>query len=170
MVSWCLGGTMDKLYMQYAELLGETTVMELDLNDKKRALFEIYAELDMGKKEDGSYGIELSAHAMTNINDRLYKLGMENSIIYADVFNVSEPSKSILWPCNLRAFVIGMLASARSKNSYSEKPSKNTAGGKEYHYEVEIKKWGTDEMSLIFTAIVESNIIKTGYFNWKENK
>ena len=156
---------MDKIYLQYAELLGAVSTMEVELSEKKRALIEIKEEIDSEE-----YGLDLTAHASTNINKRICELAMENAIIYEDVFNIKDQSKSLLWPCNLKAFVIGMLASARSKGSFQKKPSKNTQGGNEYHYEVEIKKWSTDKEVLIFTAIVESNMVKTGYFNWEDRK
>jgi hypothetical protein len=47
-----------------------------------------------------------------------------------------------------------------------QKPSKNKKDGLEYHYSIKITKWSSDEQSLIFTAVVEDYVIKTGYFNW----
>ena len=161
---------MDKIYLQYAEVLGDVSTLELELSEKKRALTEIRGELESYKKDDGSYGLDLTAHAFTNITDRLSQLASEYPVIYSDVFNPNQPSRALLWPNNLRAFIISILASAREKKSFQEKPSKNTTGGKEYHYNVEIKKWSTDREVLIFTAIVESNVVKTGYFNWEDRR
>ena len=158
----------DKLYLQYAELFSDISITELELNEKKRNLEEIRDELS--NESDGSVGIDLTAHAFTNISDRLSVLASENGSVYADVFNPGNPSKAILWPNNLRSFIIGMLANERSKNKQIEKPSKNTNGGTEYHYDIEIKKWSNEKASLIFTAIVESNMVKTGYFNWSDRR
>lgn len=152
----------DKVYVQYAQWTSDINELENKLNKKKVELEEMRAFLST----DGSYGLYLSAHAFTNISERMSSLAMENSEIYKDLINTEDPSKSILLPSNLKAFIIGILASARTKNQYVEKPSKNGKGGKEFHYESEIKKWGTQKDALIFTAIVESNAIKTGYFNW----
>lgn len=154
----------DKIYLQYAETLSSISITELELSEKMRALSEIREELEGYKKDDGSFGLDLTAHAFTNISDRLSELASKYPIIYSDVFNPNEPSRALLWPSNLRAFIIGMIASSYGKKE--EKPSKNT-NGKEYHYNVEIKKWSTDTEVLVFTAIVESNVVKTGYFNWE---
>lgn len=159
---------MDKIYLQYAEVLSDVSTLELELSEKKRALNEIRSELESCRKDDGSYGLDLTAHAFTNITDRLSQLAYEFPVIYNDVFNPNQPSRALLWPSNLRAFIISILASSREKKSFQEKPSKNTAGGKEYHYNAEIKKWGTDKKVLIFTAIIESGVVKTGYFNWED--
>lgn len=158
---------MDKIYVQYAELLSEVAELEFKIGEKKTSIDEIQKELS-GPSGDGSYGLTLSAHAFTNICDRLASLAAENSMIQKDLINTEDASKSILLPANLRAFVIGILSSARTKNQYKRKPSKNGSEGVEYHYESEIKKWGTSDHALIFTGIVESNTIKTGYFNWSK--
>jgi len=158
---------MDKIYIQYAELLAETSNLELELSRKKRNLEEVRLELNKEVDEDGSYGLDLSAHAFTNLSDRLVCLADSNSVIFNDLMNITDTSKSILWPNNMRAFIIGIIAIAKSKNKLTQKPSKNTEGGTEYHYEIEIEKWGTSKEALVFTAVVESNVIKTGYFNWK---
>lgn len=165
MESWYSGGNMvDKIYKQYAEVLNEVSVAELDISEKKRSLEELRLELS----DDNSIGLDVTAHAFTNISDRLSSLASENKVIYMDVFNPSNPSKAILWPNNLRAFIISMLASARSKGTYSDKPSKNSDNGTEYKYDVEIKKWSNDKEVLVFTAIVENKVVKTGYFNWEK--
>jgi hypothetical protein len=158
----------DKLYLQYAELFSDISITELELNEKRRHLEEVKEEI--AKDNDGSFGLDLTAHAFTNITDRLSSLASEYSVVYSDVFNPQNPSKAILWPNNLRSFIIGMLANERAKNKQTEKPSKNTNGGTEYHYDIEIKKWSNDRSSLIFTAIVESNMVKTGYFNWTDRR
>jgi hypothetical protein len=159
---------MDKIYLQYAEIFSEVSLLELELSEKRRALSEVRSELE--KHPAGNFGLDLTAHAFTNITDRLSGLASEFPVIYNDVFNPGEPSRALLWPSNLRAFIISMLASANSKKQFSEKPSKNNAGGKEYHYDIEIKKWSTDRDILLFTAIVEDSVIKTGYFNWVGRK
>jgi hypothetical protein len=160
----------EKLYLQYAELLSEISIAELEMNEKKRALSELKTELDKDREVDGSLGLEVTAHAFTNIAERLAILASENPAIHADVMNVKEPSKAILWPSNLKAFVIGTIANAKLKKNYTEKPSRNSPGKKEYHYEIELNKWGTDSEELHFTAVVENNVVKTGFFNWYERK
>lgn len=159
---------MDKMYLQYAELFSDISITELELNEKRRNLEEVKEEIS--KSEDKSIGLDLTAHAFTNITDRLSVLASEYGVIFADVFSPHNPSKAILWPNNLRSFIIGMLANEKAKNRLTEKPSKNNNGGTEYHYDIEIKKWGNDRSSLIFTAIVECNMVKTGYFNWTDRR
>jgi hypothetical protein len=155
---------IEKIYLQYAEMSGDISATELELSEKKRSLEEIKNELL--STGDGGVGLDLTAHAFTNISDRISSIAAENVSIYADVFNPSNPSKAILWPNNLRAFIISMIANARSKGSFTEKQSRSSKEGTEYKYDVEIKKWSNDRSVLVFTAIVESNVVKTGYFNW----
>jgi hypothetical protein len=154
-----------KIYLQYAELFSDISISELELNEKKRNLEEVKEEL----KQNPDFGLDLTAHAFTNISDRLSALASENSVIFSDVFNPQNPHKALLWPNNLRSFIIGMIANARSKGDPIKKPSKNSQGD-EYQYDIEIKKWGNDKTSLIFTTIVESNMVKTGYFNWMDRR
>lgn len=139
--------------------------MELELSEKMRTLSEIKQELEINGT---CYGMDLTAHAFTNISDRLAELASKHPVIYSDVFSPNEQSRALLWPNNLRAFIISMLASAYEKNHFEEKSSKSN--GKEYHYNVEIKKWSNDKEVLIFTAIIESNVVKTGYFNWSDRR
>jgi hypothetical protein len=157
---------MNKVYLQYAEITTEISGLEFELSEKKRAIKEIRDELT--SYDNGRYGLDLTAHAFTNISNRLSELASESSVIYSDVYNKENPNKSLLWPSNLKAFIISIIASC--KEDGREKESKNTSGGKEYHFDIEIKKWSTDKDVLVFTAIVESNMIKTGYFNWIERK
>lgn len=159
---------MEKIYLQFAEFLGKIAALEFEISEYKRSLEEIRDELMDDVKEGGGFGVDLSAHAFTNIANRLTSLASDSSVIHKDLFNVNKHAESLIWPPNMRAFVIGVIANARSKNEFSIKDSKNVQGGKEYHYEIEIKKWSTKRNALVFVAIVESNVIKTGFFNWIE--
>jgi len=160
----------EKIYLQYADILSQTAILEFQLNEKKRALEEMKDELDKDKFTDGGFGLELSAHAFTNISSRLSALAVENIVIYKDVMNSENQADSLIWPSNMKAFVIGMIANARQKKEFEIKDSKNRDGGKEFHYEIEIKTWSNSKSALVFIAIVESNVIKTGYFNWIDKK
>jgi hypothetical protein len=71
----------------------------------------------------------------------------------------------LLLPSKLKSFIITLIADARSKGNFTEERSKNTNGGVEYRYVIEIKKWN-DERSLQMVCIVENGNVKTGYFNW----
>jgi len=155
---------MEKIYMQYAETFSSISSLEFQLSEKRRALEEIREELMSDK--DGGFGIELSAHAFTNIANRLSDLASENPIIHKAVMNIERPERCLLWPSNMKSFIIGMIANARYKNEFKIEKSKNTDDGQEYHYEIEIKSWGTTRHSLYFIGIVEGVTIKTGYFNW----
>ena len=159
---------MNKIYKQYGEALRDVGLAEADLARKKTALNQIKSELGKNLSEgDGSVGIDISAHAFTNISDRLQRLAMENQVIYDDVFNKDEPSLSILWPNNLRAFVVTLLAEAYDKSAVVQKPSKNNHNRFEYHYNIKIEKWSGSDNSLIFTGVVEGGNLKTGFFNWE---
>ena len=158
---------MQKIYKQYGEALREVGLAESDLAKKRSALNEIRSELRRNLTDgDGSIGLELSAHAFSNIGNRLQKLAMENPTIYSDVFNQENPPMSIIWPSNLEAFIITIMAEALDKSAVVQKPSKNTRDGKEYHYTIQIDKWSGPDSSLVFTGVVEGGTIKTGFFNW----
>ena len=145
---------MEKIYLQYAEVLSKIASLEFELSNEKRTLEEIKDELMTEAGNDGGFGIELSAHAFTNIANRLTALGSDSKVINNDLFNVKSQSESLIWPPNMKAFVIGMIANARHKNEFTIKDSKNNNGNKEYHYEIEIKNWSTQRQALIFIAIV----------------
>jgi hypothetical protein len=112
---------------------------------------------------DGGFGLEVTAHAFKQISERLEALAMENLNIYNDVFNKDDPSKSLLAPSNLKSFIVSVIAQARNESNYSKEQSKSK--GVEFRYKVVISKWSSDK-DLEFTAIVENNHIKTGFFNW----
>jgi len=118
------------------------------------------------KEGDGSHGVDISAHAFKQISERLESLAMENDSIYSDFINLEEPQRSMSIPSNLKSFIFTLVASAKKKGRYSKESSKNTSGGFEFRYNVEIKKWGTQKGTLQFVCIVENCNIKTGYFNW----
>lgn len=153
----------DKKYIEYAELMTSISATESDLDNKRRRLNDIKSELSY---MDGIYGLELSAHAIANISSRIEHLARENSHIYIDVMNHEDPTKSLIWPSNMKSFIISIIAHAKSKGDYNERKSRNNPDHKEYHFDIEIGKWRLDNKKLNFIAIVESNIIKTGYFNW----
>jgi len=118
------------------------------------------------KESDGSHGVDISAHAFKQISERLESLAMENDYIYRDFINIDEPPKSMSIPSNLKCFIFTLVASAKKRGGFSKENSKNTAGGFEFRYNIEIKKWSTPKGTLQFVCIVENNNIKTGYFNW----
>jgi len=155
----------DDKYLEYAKILAEVSEMESSLSNKKRLLNDIKSELT---DEQGSFGLELSAHAIANISSRLEMLANENSKIYKDVMNRENPHKSIIWHSNMKAFIIGILANANKKGEFEEKESKNRPDHMEIHFSIEINKWSDENKRLIFVGIVESNIVKTGYFNWED--
>jgi hypothetical protein len=152
-------------YNDYAKLFGEVVSLESTLSNSRRSLNDL-REIIKEEDGDGSVGLIFSSHAVDQIQERLEILSRESSIIYEDVFNTEDPSKSIIWPSNTRAFIFGMMAKAAENESVQTEPSRSTKDGKEYHYKIEIKKWSTNEKKLVFVGIVENNTIKTAYFNW----
>lgn len=159
---------IQKIYKQYAESFHNMNIMESELAKKRIETRDLFKELDKNRDDgDGSIGLELSAHAFANISDRLQKLAMENVNVYNDVFNAEKPELSLLWPNNLRAFVLTVMAEAMAKQAIVQKESKNNKGKYEYHYTIKIGKWSEEGgVDLVFTAVVEQCTIKTGFFNW----
>ena len=148
-------------YEQYAEISSEIVEKESRISQLKR----LSKDLEESLAAYPSCATSLSAHASTNIAERLATLASENALIYTDVFNKNNPGDSLIWPSQMKVFVIKLISHSFAKGEAVEKPSKN-GGGKEYHYNIELKKWSNPDKALIFTAIVEGGVVKTGYFNW----
>lgn len=155
---------LSDVYLQYAELLSETASTEITLRNQKRALEDIKKQM-CSPESDGGYGVEITSHAFKQIAERLEALALENTAIYKDAFNSDDPSRSYLLPSNLKAFVVTMIANARKKGTFTREQSRGNSGGVEFHYTVIIKEWSGNKQ-LEFTGIVESNYVKTCYFNW----
>lgn len=160
-----LSKEFDDLYVEFAKELSELGGLEMQVSELKRSIEEKRFSL-ISNEGDGSHGVEISAHAFKQISERLEILALENDDIYRDFINVSNPSQSKSIPSNLKSFIITLIASAKKKGSFSKEPSKNTTGGFEYRYNIEIKKWSDAKNTLQFVCIVENNNVKTGYFNW----
>lgn len=155
--------SIEDRYVEYAEALSDLVSLETNIHNKRRLVSELKLELN-SKDNDGSFGVEFTAHAFKQISERLEELALEYPVIYQDVFKES-PSESILLPSNLKTFVITLLADARKKNNFRKEESKNTTEGFEFRYIINMNKW-SNEKTLQFIAIVEGNFIKTGFFNW----
>jgi hypothetical protein len=153
---------LEDKYLEFAELLSELNGTELKLRNMKRLIEELKSELSQDGN-NGSYGIELSAHAFKQISERLEILALENVNIYKDVFKESR-AECLLLPSNLKSFIITLLANAHKKKNYITDKSKNS-NGLEYRYTIDIKSW-SNEKTLQLVCIVENNYIKTGFFNF----
>jgi hypothetical protein len=156
---------MKNRYSDYAKIFGDVVALESSLAASRRAL-EDMKRIIREEDTDGIVGIEFSAHAIKQIQERLEALANESSVIYRDVLNTEHPEESILWPSNTKAFITGIMAKASDNGSVSPEPSRSNSTSYEYHYKIEIQKWSTDDKKLMFIGIVENNTIKTGYFNW----
>jgi hypothetical protein len=155
---------LDKKYQEYAEAFAEKAEIDSKIKNLSRLVDDLKREI---KEHDntGEYGLNITAHACNQISKRLESLAAENSVIFKDVMNMENPSSSLIWPTNMESFVLGMLAKARLSKDFTVEDSKNSSG-KEYHYNIEIRDWATENKRLIFTGLVENNNIKTGFFNW----
>jgi len=151
--------------VEFAKEYAECVSKETELHEIKRSMEEKRCFL-MSNEGDGSHGIDISAHAFKQILERLEMLANENDQISKDCINVNNVQDSKFKPSNLKSFVIALIANAKKKGCFSKEASKNTAGGFEYRYNIEIKKWSDSKNTLQFVCIVENNNIKTGYFNW----
>jgi len=154
---------LEDRYLEFAEMITELSSMEIKIHNMRRGVEDLKAELS-GPNSDGGYGIELSAHAFKQISERLENLAFGNSAIYSDVFK-NEKCETLLLPSNLKSFIITMIADARKKGNFVKEKSKNSSGGIEFRYTIEMSKWSNDKL-LEFICIVENGNVKTGYFNW----
>lgn len=152
-----------ELYQRYAEALNDCTVEEKKLYNIRRLVEDLKSEIR--ESDNPSFPIELTAHAFKQISERIERLAMENSTIHINVFGQS-PQDSILIPSNLRTFVILLMSKAMKDGRIDRRPSKHTSGSEEFHYVIDIDDWSSTDQVLQFTAVVENNVIKTGFFNW----
>lgn len=155
---------LDEIYQQYTEALTEKTEMDAQIKNLSRLVDDLNKQITEGDV-NGEYGLTLTAHAANNTSKRLESLAAESSVIFRDVMNTDNPPMSLIWPSNVESFVLGMLSKARTAGEYTVEQSKNS-GKSEYHYNIEVKNWNSDNKRLIFTGIVENNNIKTCFFNW----
>lgn len=153
---------LEDIYLDYAEAYSELISMESQIHNRRRLVDELKIHLT-SPESDGSFGVEISAHAFKQISERLEELAMQSTAIYSDVFK-NDPQESLMTPSNLKSFIITTLANAHKKKHFSRERSKNSAGV-EFRYIIDIKKWSGDK-TLQFVVIVENNYIKTGFFNW----
>jgi len=149
-------------YIRLASLVSECNSIESELYNKRRLSEELRSELS---KAGGKFGLEFTGHSFKQIAERLEELAKSNTIIYKDVYKGGSREESLLYPSNLKSFILTLLADANQKGNVREEKSKNTNEGIEHRYTVDIKKWSGDK-PLKFVAIVEDTYIKTGYFNW----
>jgi len=155
--------SLEEKYLEYAEMVSELSSAELKIHNMRRIVSELKSDLS-GPESDGGFGIDISAHAFKQISERLETLALESVEIFNDVFK-NGAAESLILPSNLKSFIITLLADARSKGNYTKENSKNTSGGTEFRYVIDIKKWSDDKI-LQMVCIVENRNIKTGYFNW----
>lgn len=147
-------------YEEFAVAYSEYVETEKGLHNYIRLVDNL--KRDISSMEPSSAPIEMSAHSFKQISERLEDLAMENSLIYDDVFNAA--GDCLLAPSNLKSFVYTMISKAINADSFTIENSRHSSGS-EYRYTVDIEKW-SGVKTLQFTAIVENNCVKTGYFNW----
>jgi len=150
-------------YIEYAEMLNDLTSAEMKLQNIRRVIDDIRTGI-ISDENDGSCGLDFTAHAFKQLSERLERLAMENTLIYNDVFGKENKSEYLLSPSNLKCFIITILADAHKKKNYTKEKSKNSDGF-EFRFIIDIKKW-SQEKTLQLVCIIENNVIKTGYFNW----
>jgi len=152
---------MDIEYSEYAKLRSKVADAQKALA-KDRQLCDIMEKNIIKNDPDGGYAIKISTHAYNNISKRLEKITEESPAAYTEIVEC-DPDKSLFKPSNLVVFVITMVCKARELGSYKTKKSRD--GGIEYHYNINLSKWSTDQ-ELFFTCIVENHVVKTGFFNF----
>ena len=155
---------LNSLYKEYAELSAKRITSLLELNNITKSLNEAHDDIE-DQDKDGRFGVNISAHAIARVGEHLESLALKHAVIYQDVMKSGSPTESLIWPSNMKIFIIDMLVKAIEKNDFIVKPSQNS-NGQEYHYTIEVKKWSNSAHKLNFTGVVESHNVKTGYFNW----
>jgi len=149
-------------YTEYAKVLNEISIIERRLSESRLSARNLKDSI-LSVDKDGSIGLTVSDHAFAQMSIRIHELASDNPLIYKDVFP-DNLDGSLLVPNNLKSFIISMMAKALEDNS--RKSRKSRGEGVEYIYTLSMNCWSTEDSLLQFVAIVENNIVKTGYFNW----
>lgn len=155
---------LDDVYLQYAETVNALNELEAKVYNHRRLLAEQKAALT-SPESDGSFGVEVTAHAFKQIAERLEEIAMESDVIWNDACKGPSLADTLLLPSNLKSFIITTLANAHKKGWYKAEKSRSGSGGTEFRYTIDIKKWSSEKL-LQLVMIVENNHIKTGFFNW----
>ena len=157
---------MNDKYIEWVKLLSEIT------DEKKVTVRKINKaealQRDIVEGEDGDIlPIKITDHAMTQIHRRLADLANKSPKAFDDIMNKTADA-SLLDPDNLECFIFTMVSKAYGDNSIKKKKSRS--GSTEYVFNVNISKWKTKNKELVFSMMVENNVVKTGFFNLVDKK
>lgn len=157
---------MNTKYIEWVKLLSEIT------DEKKVTIRKINKaealEEDIVGGEDGSMlPTKITDHAMTQIHRRLAGLTNKSTVAFEDVMN-KKASDSLLDPDNLECFIFTMISKSYKDGTYKSKKARS--GGSEYVFNINMPNWNTKNKKLVFSMIVENNVVKTGYFNLVDPK
>jgi len=148
---------ISEAYVEYSKIISEARSLEIQLYNLKRLSETV--RTDIINSGNGGIGIEFTGHAFKQISERLEALAMENDVIHRDVFK-SDSADNLLLPSNLKPFIITLMANATTTIDTEKLKS-----ALDYKYSIPLPKWSNEKL-LHLICIVENNHIKTGYFNW----
>lgn len=114
------------------------------------------------------FATSVTDHAAYKSLERLHQFGEEEAELMRDMVNTMDPSASLSLVPNIKTFILTVLAHAYVAENYRPQESKNNQGCTEYKYVFMIPKWRFGDRGIEMVAIVESNNVKTVFFNWKD--
>ena len=150
---------IEEMYEEYVGMLKELPKLERDLSNFKISMNKLKTDI---KNSDnaGMFPVSISAHAYKNISDRLEVVTRNSYVAMSDAMEYN-----LFTPSNLNAFVINNIHTAINNNSYTK--SRSGKNSYEYKYKATLSTWvDIDGKTCDFTAIVENNNVKTGFFNF----
>ena len=153
-------------YEKFVEVKRNIATLEKKVRDNKKYLNTIINELKSEGKNSGRFALDISGHGFKQIYEKLEVMASDYDSIFRIVYNPDNPSEALIASTNLKVFIFTMLAKAEKEHKWKSKKSQNNKNGIEYVYTVEVERWKQGNRKCLFTAIVENNNIKTGYFDW----
>lgn len=153
-------------YTDWISNLIEINELKDTLRNKVLAGEEIKAAI-VKKDPDGCIGLEFSDHAIKKLTAGLESLADDSLTIAADYFS-SNSFRAMSRLSNAQNFVLTAMSRAYADGKVVRKKSQSTqsANGAEFHYNCRIESWIKEDRIIEMTVVVESNKIKTLFFNW----
>jgi hypothetical protein len=151
------------VYFQWVEMLVEINSIK-DLLRNKTLASEKFKQTIIKNDIEGCIGLEFTDHSIKKITESLERLAGESSDVSREYFS-TDIYRSLSRLSNAQNFVLTAMARAYSDGRVVKRPSQSSSGN-EYHYNSRIESWRNDDKVIEMVSVVESNRIKTIFFNW----
>jgi glutamine phosphoribosylpyrophosphate amidotransferase len=153
----------DNLYSQWVETLVQINETKDILRNKTLAA-ESFKKDVVASDRDGCMGLEFTDHAIRKLLLGLEALSEESSAVAKQYFG-TDSFTSLSRSSNAQNFMLLEMTKAFAAGKVVRKPSQSSSGF-EYHYNCRIDSWFREDKVIEIISVVESNKIKTIFFNW----